>query len=150
MVKNTDKNDETTEVVEAVETVSLTQEQLQALIDEGVKKAIAAAPAPVAPIVNIVNDKREMGEKPKFNDSETVKYLNERVPFKAFKDNNKYKDDIVIGHNGKFYQIQRGVQVMIPRFIYLLIEDSERQLTEAANFQLEMEKEYENRKKSLE
>ena len=133
-----------------INAVSLTPEQLQSLIDEGVKKAMASAPAQVAPIVNIVNDKREMGEKPVQDKPETVAYLKERVPFKAFKDNNKYKDDIVIGHNGKFYQIQRGVQVMIPRFIYLLIEDSERQLTEAANFQLEMEREYENRKKSLE
>ena len=41
--------------------------------------------------------------------------MNELVPFFAFRDNDKYKDDIFVGWNGKGYQIQRGKQVMIPR-----------------------------------
>ena len=134
-------------VKETEETVSLTQEQIQALIQEGIKKAMASAPAPV---INVIPGKRAPSEKPGEDDPEVIAYLSERVPFKAFKDNNKYKDDIVVGHNGKFWQIKRGIQVMIPRYIYNLIEDAEKQLTEAANYQLELEKDFENRKKVLE
>ena len=34
--------------------------------------------------------------------------MNERVPFMAFKDNDKYKDDLIVIVNGKTWQIQRG------------------------------------------
>ena len=48
-------------------------------------------------------------------------YLRELVPFYAFKDGDKYKDDIICGVNGVLYQIQRGKEVMIPRFVYNVI-----------------------------
>lgn len=60
-------------------------------------------------------------------------YLNERVPFKAFKDDSKYKDDFSVTVNGKIYVIQRGVTVMIPRYVLLAIEDAEVQRANAAN-----------------
>lgn len=66
-------------------------------------------------------------------DSEVEKHLNESVPFYAFKDNDKYKDDIVVGINGKNWQIKRGIQMLIPRFVYNAIMDSERQKLEASN-----------------
>lgn len=47
--------------------------------------------------------------------------MNELVPFFAFRDNDKYKDDIFVGWNGKGYQIQRGKQVMIPRGVYNIL-----------------------------
>lgn len=57
-------------------------------------------------------------------------YWNERVPFRAFRDNGKYKDDIIVGLNGKMYRIKRGVEVMIPRnvreIIYQSMEQDER------------------------
>ena len=53
--------------------------------------------------------------------------MNELVPFFAFRDNDKYKDDIFVGLNGKGYQIQRGKQVMIPRGVYNILIRSMRQ-----------------------
>lgn len=52
------------------------------------------------------------------------KYWSERVPFRAFKDSGKYKDDIPVGYNGKVYVIQRGKDVMIPRAVRKIIEQS--------------------------
>ena len=64
------------------------------------------------------------GNKPT---KEQEAYVNERVPFFAFSDNDKYKDDIVVGINGYNYVIQRGKHVQIPRFVYDAIIDAERQ-----------------------
>ena len=41
--------------------------------------------------------------------------MNELVPFFAFRDNDKYKDDIFVGWNGKGYQIPRGVYNILIR-----------------------------------
>ena len=60
--------------------------------------------------------------------------LNELVPFEAFKDNDKYKDDITVIVNGKIWRIQRGVEVMIPRYVYNVIKQSEKQDLAATNF----------------
>jgi len=40
-----------------------------------------------------------------------------KVKIKLFKDNDKYKDDVFVGVNGKAYKIQRGVEVEVPRFV---------------------------------
>jgi hypothetical protein len=58
-------------------------------------------------------------------------YLQERVPIKLFKDNNKYKDDVVVGVNGKTWRIMRGVEVMVPRFVKNVLDNSEIQMMEA-------------------
>jgi hypothetical protein len=60
-------------------------------------------------------------------------YLAEKVPYYAFKDNDKYKDDITVTVNGYTYQIQRGVHVTIPRFVLHAIENSNRQMAAAAD-----------------
>ena len=54
------------------------------------------------------------------------------VPFFAIKDKDKYKDDIVVAVNGKAWRIKRGVQVMIPRFVAAVLENSQRQDIAAA------------------
>lgn len=60
--------------------------------------------------------------------------LNELVPFEAFKDNDKYKDDITVIVNGKSWRIKRGEEVMIPRYVYDVLKQSEKQDRAAANF----------------
>ena len=67
------------------------------------------------------------------NGNQSQEYLNERVSFMAFKDNKDYKDDITVCVNGKLFVIQRGVPVMIPRYVYFAIQNSEAQRLEAAN-----------------
>lgn len=59
-------------------------------------------------------------------------YMNEKVSFRAFRDNDKYKDDLIVIINGKTWQIQRGKTVLIPRFVYLAIKQAERQKAVAA------------------
>lgn len=78
-----------------------------------------------------------MAEKKNTVEEEVVElthdeWLNERVPFQAFYDGEKYKDDIVVTVNGINYQIQRGELVMIPRFVLLVIEDAEAQIKAAS------------------
>jgi hypothetical protein len=77
------------------------------------------------------------------------KYLSEKVPFRAFKDNDKYKDDITVTINGKTWVIQRGVQVMIPRFVLHAIENSERQKTDSANHNQVLMDQFKEKEKQL-
>lgn len=53
--------------------------------------------------------------------------LDELVPFEAFKDNDKYKDDITVIVNGKPWRIKRGEEVMVPRYVYNVLKQSEKQ-----------------------
>lgn len=86
----------------------------------------------------------------KDDSSEDVKkWLNERVPFYAFKDNDKYKDDIVVGCNGKNFIIQRGKQVMIPRYVKIALDNSTAQNTYAANVTQGFQAQFESRSREL-
>lgn len=60
-------------------------------------------------------------------------YWNELVPFKAFRDNGKYSDDLIAGINGKIWRIKRGVEVMIPRNVREVISQSMDQDAATAN-----------------
>lgn len=68
-----------------------------------------------------------MAKKSKAKQEELEKYYKEQVPVMLIKDNAKYKDDVTVTVNGVNYQIQRGVQVMVPRCVALAIERSHRQ-----------------------
>lgn len=82
-------------------------------------------------------ERKNMAEKKDATDEVVMKsekeYWNERVPFKAFKDNGKYKDDLVVGINGKLWRIQRGVKIMIPRNVREVIYQSMDQDAATAN-----------------
>ena len=43
---------------------------------------------------------------------------NELVPYTPFYDGHEYKDDLVVGINGKRWQLKRGEEHMIPRYVY--------------------------------
>lgn len=75
-------------------------------------------------------------------------YLEELVEIMLFKDSDKYSDDLIVTLNGKNYQIKRGVNVMVPRKVKLVIEDSMKQAGLAADYEEEAQqqyKEFENR-----
>lgn len=59
-------------------------------------------------------------------------YLNEKVKIKLFKDGKDYKDDVVVGINGKIIQIKRGVEVEIERKYALLLDQAQIQSIKAA------------------
>ena len=73
----------------------------------------------------------------------SVQWLEEKVPFQAFKDNDRYKDDIVVKLNGQRWQIPRGKLHMIPRKVYLVLSDAERQNNLAADVQTDYENDFE-------
>ena len=51
-------------------------------------------------------------------------FYQEPVPVMLIKDNSRYKDDVTVTVNGTNYQIQRGVSVMVPRCVALVLERS--------------------------
>lgn len=68
-------------------------------------------------------------------DKESVEnYYNERVPVMLLRDNSKYKDDVTVTLNGTNFQIKRGVQVMVPRCVALVLERSHKQEMDAQSF----------------
>ena len=64
-------------------------------------------------------------------------YLNEKVKIKLFKDGKDYKDDVVVGINGKIIQIKRGVEVEIERKYALLLDQAQIQSIKAAEMREE-------------
>ncbi len=71
-------------------------------------------------------------------------WLEELVPFQAFKDNDRYKEDIVVKNNGERLQIPRGKHHMIKRKFYFALSDAERQGNMAADVQSDYENQFEN------
>lgn len=71
------------------------------------------------------------------------------VSFFAFKDDGKYKDDIVVGLNGKIYRIQRGKYVRIPKDVYDIIRQSMAQDAATAEYLESKSREYEAVKQQL-
>ena len=51
-------------------------------------------------------------------------YLKEMVTIRLHKDGDRYKDDVFVGWNGVGYQIQRGVNVDVPRGVKLILDQS--------------------------
>lgn len=76
-------------------------------------------------------------------------FLNELVPIKFFKDNNKYKDDVYVSVNGENCVIQRGKQVMIKRKFAQVLENSLSQDEFAADMMAELSQQYEQKKEHL-
>lgn len=70
-------------------------------------------------------------------------WLNEKIPFFAFRDNGQYKDDIVCWVNDEYCKIQRGKNVMIKRKFYLALEASARQKQAAAEVEEGFEDQFE-------
>ena len=65
-------------------------------------------------------------EQKKANEEQSA-YYNELVEVKLFKDNNKYKDDVVVGVNGVLCQIRRGEKVKIKRKFAEVLDNSDLQ-----------------------
>ncbi len=67
----------------------------------------------------------------KTNKPNTDAFYKELVPVMLIKDNSRYKEDVTVTVNGINYQIQRGVAVMVPRCVALVLERSHKQELEA-------------------
>ena len=69
--------------------------------------------------------KKETAETVENKTSEAAKLDPMRpVKIRLFKDAGKYKDDMVVGLNGRIYKIQRGVDVEVPWAVAEIIRES--------------------------
>lgn len=59
-------------------------------------------------------------------------WLEEEVPVKLFRDSAKYTDDVFVGLNGRTWMIKRGVEVIVPRSVALVLEQAQEQRESAA------------------
>lgn len=66
-------------------------------------------------------------------ESKEKAWLEEKVPIRLFKDNDRYKDDVYVCVNGERLLIKRGENVEIPRKFALVLEQSAQQDTATAN-----------------
>ena len=65
-------------------------------------------------------------------DAET--YLNEYVAVKLFRDNDRYKDDVYVAVNGQNWVIKRGEWVKIKRKFAMVLDQSEIQDMQTAEY----------------
>lgn len=102
-------------------TINMTVEELQNLIDARIQeeREKAAQEARKA-------EKSEQAEMDEAYAAEVAR-MNELIPVYVFKDKDKYKDDLIVSVNGKAWQIQRGVEVMVPRYVAEVIRNSQTQ-----------------------
>ena len=70
-------------------------------------------------------------------------YYEEKVTINLFLDNDKYKDDVIVNVNGKAWQIQRGVDVEVPRYVAQVLDNSVKQDRATALKIREMESDFE-------
>ena len=78
-----------------------------------------------------------------------AEYMEEKVPVRLFKDNNRYKDDVFVAVNGEGCLIKRGETVMIKRKFAEVLEQSDRQDMETARLMDLRSGEYESQKERL-
>lgn len=76
-------------------------------------------------------------------DSARQDYWNEKVPYEAFYDGDRYVDDISVKVNGKRFLIKRGEKVMIPRYVVNVLERQAKQLKYSAEYNRKLKEEFE-------
>lgn len=54
--------------------------------------------------------------------------LAEKVTIQLLKDNDNYKDDVTVCINGRIWQIQRGIEVSVPRAVAEVLAQSMKQM----------------------
>lgn len=71
----------------------------------------------------------------------TVKTEGEKmVKIRLFKDNKAYTEDVFVGINGRTFQIQRGVDVMVPECVAEVLRNSQEQDDNAVRLMSEMQR----------
>lgn len=132
MVQDTAVNDEQQEKV-----ISVTESQLMAMIKAAIEEDKKKAEENLEPTVD---EKTEEQKKLKA-------YYDELVTINLFLDNDKYKDDMIVSMNGKVWQIKRGEDAQVPRYVAKIIENSMKQDRATALKIRELEEKYERESK---
>ena len=104
-------------------------------MQEMIAKMLEEAKAEAAKIVEEARAaaKGEMTEEQKNRLEQVNASGEEYVDVKLFKDNGKYKGDVLVCVNGERFLIKRGVRVEVPRYVALVLEESAKQDTATAN-----------------
>lgn len=55
-------------------------------------------------------------------ETKPVAWEDQKIRVKLFKDNERYKDDVTVEVNGRAFRIQRGKEVEIPMYVWLVLE----------------------------
>ena len=71
--------------------------------------------------------------------------LQELIEIQLFKDSRRYKEDLKVFVNGRNWVIQRGVPVKVPRYVALVIQQSQRQDQASDNMILHLQDSYEEK-----
>ena len=66
----------------------------------------------------------------------------DRVPYRLFRDNDRYSEPVFVGVNGRTFLIPRGQTVLIPRCVAQVLDDSEALKNEAAARSDQLESEF--------
>lgn len=74
---------------------------------------------------------------------EKEKTEEKKVKIKLFKDTGKYKDDVTVGLNGKFYRIRRGVEVEVPAGVAEILDNAAAQRESCAAYIDELKEDFE-------
>ena len=124
------KDDQQTITAGTNEIPAEVQAAIDAMLEEAKKKAedIIAAAVEKADQITPVNAEQTVSGPTK----EEIDRANELVKVKLFKDNGKYKDNVLVQVNGESLQIQRGVEVEIKRKFAEALENSQTQDEETA------------------
>lgn len=115
---------------------ALREEMLAEMKAEAAKileEAKAEAEDIIAKASKEAGGKEPKGKKVKGETKAQIEKANELVKIKLFKDKGKYFSDVTVIHNGYPMQIQRGVEVEVPRKVAQIIADSEAQKGYAAD-----------------
>ena len=115
-------------------------EELETMLNEETAETADSADSTEAP--------EEAAEKANQKPKSETDYLEELVEVMLFKDSDRYSDDVPVTLNGKTWLIKRGVKVMVPRKVKLVLDDAMKQGGIAADCDEEAQrqyKEFENR-----
>lgn len=92
--------------------------------------------------------KDEAVTEAKATDTISEAYLRELVPVRIPKDS-RNKGDVLVTVNGKKFQIQRGVEVNVPRYVAQVLDNKQRMEEVALDRMDELQKEYQKKEKAF-
>lgn len=114
--------------------------------EKELEKAIEKLKKEKEALLKEVEAMKNVSEEPETKEPETdpnTDYWNELVPYEAFYDGDRYKDDISVMVNGKRWLIKRGVRVMLPRKVEHVLRNAERQRKYSADFNKRLQNNFE-------
>lgn len=112
------------------------------------KSSVTSVPDVLAPVnLDEVQEAAETVKAAETVEAEKPKVdpMYELIEIQLFKDSRRYKEDLKVFVNGRNWVIQRGVPVKVPRYVALVIQQSQRQDQASDNMILHLQDSYEEK-----